>query len=97
MCRVHAASTVSCRRSSVRSRGGLAVFANERWVWQVKTRTIVEGPLLEVCPTLSDIGIDARSVRRHSHIHLTNDQDRRAEYLLGESKARGRSTKDSDR
>jgi hypothetical protein len=59
---------------------------NDRWPWQVKTKGIVEGPLLENCPTLADIGVEARSVRRHSHIRLSSEQGRRAEGLL-----RGRS------
>jgi hypothetical protein len=54
-----------------------------RWPWQVPQKMVVAGPLLESCPTLSDIDVDPKSVRRHSHIRLTQEQGMRAEELLG--------------
>jgi hypothetical protein len=55
---------------------------NERWRWQVSSRMITPGPRLEHCPTITDIDVERRSVRRQSHIRLTEDQGRRAEELI---------------
>ena len=49
-------------------------------------------PLLSHAATLSEIGVSPRSLGRHSHIRLTEEQGRRAEELIrryGE-KAHGR-------
>jgi hypothetical protein len=54
---------------------------------QVRTRTLVAGPRLEYCPTITDIGVMRRSLGRHSHIRLTGEQGRRAEELIRETAA----------
>jgi hypothetical protein len=55
---------------------------HERWPVQVRTRTLVAGPRLEYCPSVDDIGVMLRSLGRHSHIRLTEDQGREAEELI---------------
>ena len=60
---------------------------HERWPVQVRTRTLVAGPRLEYCPTLPEISVMRRSLGRHSHIRLTDDQGRRAEELIIEAAA----------
>ena len=58
---------------------------HERWPVQVRTRTLVAGPRLEYCPTLSEIAVMRRSLGRHSHVRLSADQGTRAEELLLEA------------
>jgi hypothetical protein len=53
-----------------------------RWPWRVSTRKIIAGPLLDACPTLADINVNPKSVRRNSHIRLTEEQGILAEELL---------------
>lgn len=53
-----------------------------RWKWAVDVEVLVRGPRLEFCPMISDIGVQRRSLGRHSHIGLTEDQGRRGELLL---------------
>jgi hypothetical protein len=60
---------------------------HERWPVQVRTRTLVAGPRLEYCPTLPEIAVMRRSLGRHSHIRLTDEQGRRAEELIREAAA----------
>ena len=55
---------------------------DERWPWEAPTAMVAAGPLLNECPTLADIDVDPKSVRRQSHIHLTDEQGLRAEELL---------------
>jgi hypothetical protein len=54
----------------------------ERWPVQVRTRTLVAGPRLEFCPDIGEIPVMRRSLGRHSHIRLTDEQGRRAEDLI---------------
>lgn len=54
----------------------------QRWPWEVPTAIIIAGPRLERCPTLDEIGVKSTSVRRHSHIRLSDEQGHRAEELL---------------
>jgi hypothetical protein len=55
---------------------------HERWSVQVRTRTLVAGPRLEYCPSVDDIGVMLRSLGRHSHIRLNDEQGRTAEALI---------------
>jgi hypothetical protein len=53
-----------------------------RWPWMVRTRSLIAGPRLEHCPTITDIDVERSSLRRQSHIHLTDEQGERAEVLI---------------
>ena len=55
----------------------------ERWPREVSTVMVIAGPRLDSCPTLDDIDVQPMSVRRQSHIHLTEGQGQLAERLLG--------------
>ena len=55
---------------------------HERWPWRLHTRMLVSVPLLSHGPTLGEIGVAARSLGRHSHIRLSDEQGRRAEQLV---------------
>lgn len=55
---------------------------HERWRWTVPVRYLAGVPLLSQSPTLNDIGVNPKSVRRQSHIRLTPEQGRRAEELF---------------
>jgi hypothetical protein len=55
---------------------------HERWPVQVRTRTLVAGPRLEYCPSVNDIGVLMRSLGRHSHIRLREEQGSEAEELI---------------
>jgi hypothetical protein len=55
---------------------------HQRWPVQVRTRTLVPGPRLEYCPSVDDIGVMLRSLGRHSHIRLSDEQGARAEELI---------------
>ncbi len=59
-----------------------AIGPHERWKVLVETRTLVTGPRLEQCPTIADIGVRRRSLSRHSHIRLSEEQGRRAHELI---------------
>lgn len=56
---------------------------DERWRWEIRTRRLLSVPLA-LAPTLLDIGVSTRSIGRHSHIRLLDEQARRAEALLRE-------------
>jgi hypothetical protein len=58
---------------------------HDRWPVQVRTRTLIAGPALPFCPTITDIGVMRRSLGRHSHIRLTREQGERAEQLIAEA------------
>jgi hypothetical protein len=60
---------------------------HERWPVQVRTRTLVAGPRLEYCPTLPEIAVMRRSLGRHSHLRLSEEQGTRAEELIREAAA----------
>jgi len=49
---------------------------HERWPWLVRSRILSGVPLLSQAPTLSDIGVSPKSVRRQSHIRLSDEQGR---------------------
>lgn len=57
---------------------------HERWPWKLSVREIVGGPELERCPTLEQIDVEAKSVRRQSHIRLDESAGVFAEELLGQ-------------
>jgi len=54
------------------------------WGWQVRVRDLVGVPHIRHAPTLSDIDVHPRSVRRQSHIRLSTEQGQRAEALIRE-------------
>jgi hypothetical protein len=55
---------------------------HERWPWQVLVREIIGGPELERCPTIDEIGVETKSIRRQSHIRLDESAGILAEELL---------------
>ncbi len=55
---------------------------HERWAWKVELRDVVAGPDLPHCPTIEEIGVGAKSLRRHTHIKLDKDAGTLAEALL---------------
>lgn len=59
-----------------------------RWPWMVRTRSLIAGPRLEHCPTITDIDVERTSLRRQSHIHLTDGQGERAELLIARAAER---------
>ena len=58
---------------------------HERWPWIVKTKPLIAGPRFEHCPTITQIDVDRSSLRRQSHISLTDGQGRRAETFLAKA------------
>jgi hypothetical protein len=61
---------------------------HERWLWKVGVREVVGGPNLEHCPTIDEIDVAAKSLRRQSHIHLDESAGVLAEELLERASAR---------
>ena len=53
-----------------------------RWPWKLSLREIVGGPELERCPSIDQIGVEAKSIRRQSHIRLDEKAGILAEELL---------------
>jgi hypothetical protein len=43
-----------------------------QWSWELAVREIVSVPLLEQCPTVDKIGVEARAVKGKSYIRLKN-------------------------
>jgi hypothetical protein len=54
----------------------------------VRGRHPIAGPRLEHCPRVTDIDVERSSLRRQSHIHLTERQGRRAEELIARAAER---------
>lgn len=54
---------------------------HDRWRWEVRTRRLHDLPLA-LAPTLRDLGVMPRSLGRHSHVRLTDEQARRAAALF---------------
>ena len=61
---------------------------HDRWPWQVETQMLIPGPRLPNCPTIDDIEVAQTSLRRHSHIALTEAQGREAEMLIARAAER---------
>jgi len=55
---------------------------DSRWPWRREVRLRLAQPFLSQAPTLEDIGVDPKSVRRQPYINLTPEQGQRAEELL---------------
>jgi hypothetical protein len=55
---------------------------HDRWPWQVQTEMLIPGPRLPGCPSIDDIDVQPRSLSRHSHIAITDEQGREAERLI---------------
>jgi hypothetical protein len=58
---------------------------HERWPWKLAVREVVGGPNLDRCPTIDEIDVAAKSLRRQSHIHLDESAGVLAEELLERS------------
>ena len=59
-----------------------ATLASARWPWSVEVRPLATTPRLALAPTLRDIGVIPRSLGRHSHIRLTDEQGERVARLF---------------
>jgi hypothetical protein len=55
---------------------------HERWPWKLEVHEVVTGPNLDRCPTIDQIDVAAKSVRRQSHIQLDGAAGLLAEELL---------------
>jgi hypothetical protein len=55
---------------------------HQRWPWQVMTRMLVPGPRLPSCPSIDDVDVEQTSLRRQSHISISDEQGRTAERLI---------------
>jgi hypothetical protein len=55
---------------------------HERWPWALEVDILLEVPLLSRAPTLSQVGIELRSLSGQSHIKMAPEQGRLAERLL---------------
>jgi hypothetical protein len=55
---------------------------HERWPWALEVDILVEVPLLSRAPTISQVGIEPRSLSRQSHIKMSPAQGELAERLL---------------
>jgi hypothetical protein len=58
---------------------------HDRWPWQVLTQMLVPGPRLMSCPSIEDIDVEQTSLRRQSHIGISEDQGRTAERLIAQA------------
>lgn len=58
-----------------------------RWTWLVRMKTLIAGPRLEYCPDIGEINVQRRSLGRHSHIKLHEEQGPTAERLLARAAA----------
>jgi hypothetical protein len=57
-----------------------------RWPWKVALRDVITGPDLERCPTIDEIGVGPKSVRRQTHIRLNEESGLLAERLLARAR-----------
>ena len=62
-----------------------ATLESRRWPWAVEVELTAASPRLALAPTIHDIGVSARSLGRHSHIRLTDEQGAQAARLFGVS------------
>ena len=60
---------------------------HDRWPWLVHTRPLIAGPGLDRCPEITEIGIVRRSLGRHSHVRLSDEQGERAAALIARAAA----------
>ena len=60
-----------------------ATLESRRWPWAVEVEFVAVSPRLSRAPTLRDISVSTRSLGRHSHIRLTDEQGERALRLFG--------------
>lgn len=59
-----------------------ATLESRRWPWSVEVEVLAAAPRLRLAPTLRDIGVIPRSLGRHSHIRLTDEQGERVQRLF---------------
>jgi hypothetical protein len=57
-----------------------------RWPWELNVKILVEVPLLSVSPSLGQVGIEPRSLRRQMYIKMSQRQGDRAEELIRHAK-----------
>jgi hypothetical protein len=55
---------------------------HDRWSWKVTVSDVITGPDLPDCPTIDEIGVSPKSLRRHTHIKLEEEAGTLAETLL---------------
>lgn len=55
---------------------------HDRWGWSLPVRRIATAPFLSAAPTLSDIGVEPKSLAQQSHIKLRYDQGSHGEFLI---------------
>src|SRR5688572_23193035 len=51
-----------------------ATLESVRWPWAVEVEFLARAPRLGLAPTLDEIGVSPRSLGRHSHVRLTEEQ-----------------------
>lgn len=59
-----------------------ATFESRRWPWAVEVEVLATTPRLSRAPSLYDISVSPRSLGRHSHIRLTEEQGERVARLF---------------
>ena len=55
---------------------------HERWPWALEVEILVEVPLLSQAPTLGEVDIEPRSLRRQMYIKMSHEQGLLGEKLL---------------
>lgn len=60
---------------------------HDRWRWRIETVLLAWVDDMAHAPALRDIGVSPKSLRQHSHIHLTEEQGRAAMRLLNDDGA----------
>ena len=55
---------------------------HDTWPWALNVEILLEVPLLSRAPTLSQVDIEPRSLRRQSYIKMSTEQGELAEALL---------------
>ena len=58
---------------------------HERWPWALEVDILIEVPLLSQAPTLTEVGIELRSLRRQAYIRMTPTQGELATRLLSQA------------
>ena len=59
-----------------------ATLESRRWPWAVEVEFLARAPRISRAPTIRDIGVSSRSLGRHSHIRLTEEQGARVARLF---------------
>ena len=59
-----------------------ATLESPRWPWAVEVAFLARASRISRAPTIREIGVSSRSLGRHSHIRLTDEQGARVERLF---------------